>query len=183
MERKGILVSRSQDEGQRSYWHESFTRHTFVPSSHQISSKNLHSFRRYGAEWNFGFKVRGSRWKVASTRIFRRTHLCPRIHPLTKYKPKIFIRLRDTEQKVIYHPTHDLRKSPYCSQTLCWLYFSSPWWISPPFQDRSFLRHKFPNFSRPWQANLIFPTFSRCPDPVGTRRLDTNLSRDTPWWP
>jgi hypothetical protein len=32
-------------------------------SSYQLSTKNLHSFRKYGAEGNFGFKVTGSRSK------------------------------------------------------------------------------------------------------------------------
>jgi hypothetical protein len=39
--------------------------------------------------------------RVASTWIFCVTHLCPRIHPPTKYQPKIFIHLGDTEQKGI----------------------------------------------------------------------------------
>jgi hypothetical protein len=49
----------------------------------------------------FGVKVTGSRSKVASTLIFRMTHLCLLIHPHTKYQPKIFIRLGDTERKGI----------------------------------------------------------------------------------
>jgi hypothetical protein len=65
-------------------------------SSHQISTKNLHSFRRYRAEGNIGLKVTGSRSKVASTRFFRATHLCPLIHPLTKYQNRL--RFEDTVQ-------------------------------------------------------------------------------------
>jgi hypothetical protein len=56
-------------------------------SSHQISTKNLHSFRRYRAEGNFGLKVTGSRSKVTSTRFFHAAHLCPLIHPSTTYQP------------------------------------------------------------------------------------------------
>jgi hypothetical protein len=52
-------------------------------------------------EGNFGFKVTGSRSKVASTRFFRTTHLCPLIHPPTKHQPKFFIRFEDTERKGI----------------------------------------------------------------------------------
>jgi hypothetical protein len=70
-------------------------------SSHQISTKNLHSLRRYRAEGNSGFKVTGSRSKVASTRFFHVTHLYPLIHPSTKYQPKISIRFEDTERKGI----------------------------------------------------------------------------------
>jgi hypothetical protein len=51
-----------------------------------ISTKNLHSFRRCRAEGNFGFKVTWSRSKVTSTRFFHTTHLCPLIHPPTKYQ-------------------------------------------------------------------------------------------------
>jgi hypothetical protein len=68
-------------------------------SSHQISTENLHSFRRYRAEGNFGFKVTESRSKVASTRFFHATHLCPLIHPPTKYQPKIFSHLGMMERK------------------------------------------------------------------------------------
>jgi hypothetical protein len=62
-------------------------------SSHQISITNRDSFRRYRAEGNFGYKVTGSRSKFASTWFFRATHLCPLIHPPTKYQPKIFCHL------------------------------------------------------------------------------------------
>jgi hypothetical protein len=68
--------------------------------SHQVSTKNLHSFRRYSAEVNFGFKVTESRSKVASTQFFRAAHLCPLIHPPTKYQPKIFSLLGIIERKV-----------------------------------------------------------------------------------
>jgi hypothetical protein len=56
-EQKGISVSRSQGQGQRSHQHDSFTWHTVVPwyitSSHQTSTKNLHSFLRYRVEGNY----------------------------------------------------------------------------------------------------------------------------------
>jgi hypothetical protein len=45
-----------------------------------------------GIIMQFWVKVTGSRSKVASTQIFRATHLCPEIHPHTKYQSKIFIR-------------------------------------------------------------------------------------------
>jgi hypothetical protein len=41
----------------------------------------------------------GSRSKVASTQIFHVTHLCPLIHPHTKYQPKIFSHLGIIERK------------------------------------------------------------------------------------
>jgi hypothetical protein len=72
-------------------------------SSHQISS----FVRRYRAEGNYysivgqGHWVTGPRSKVASTWINHVTHLCPPIHPPTKYQTKIFIRLGDAEQKGI----------------------------------------------------------------------------------
>jgi hypothetical protein len=49
----------------------------------------------------FGVMVTGSRSKVTSTQIFCMTHLCSVIHPHTKYQPKIFICLGDTERKGI----------------------------------------------------------------------------------
>jgi hypothetical protein len=45
--------------------------------------------------------VIGSRSKVASTGLFWAIYLCPLIHPHTKYQPKMFIRLGDTERKGI----------------------------------------------------------------------------------
>jgi hypothetical protein len=103
-ERKGISVSRSQSQGQ-SRIDTILSRDTPLSpgtSSHQISTKNLQSVRNYRAEgkyyaiWGHGHWV-----KVKSTQIFCLTDLCPPIHPHTKYQPKIFICLGDTEQKGI----------------------------------------------------------------------------------
>jgi hypothetical protein len=47
------------------------------------------------------FRFQGHRSQVTSTQIFCATHLCPPIHPHTKYQPKIFIHLGDTERKGI----------------------------------------------------------------------------------
>jgi hypothetical protein len=61
---EGISVSRSQGQGQRSqgqgqrsHRHDSFARHTFAPdtSSHQISIKNLQSFRNYRVEGKYTY--------------------------------------------------------------------------------------------------------------------------------
>jgi hypothetical protein len=99
------LESWSLGQGQRSQVSSTqiFCLKHFFPlihPSHQISTKHLHSFRRYREEGNFGFKVTESRSKVAFTRFFRATHLCPLIHPPTKYQPKIFSRLRIIERNV-----------------------------------------------------------------------------------
>jgi hypothetical protein len=44
-------------------------------SSQQISTKNLHSFRRYRAEGNLGFKVTGSRSQDQGHRIKVNSHI------------------------------------------------------------------------------------------------------------
>jgi hypothetical protein len=83
-ERKGIIMqfcvkvtgSRSKVASTQIFRYTPLSPDT---SSHQISTKNLHSLRRYRAERNFGFKVTGSRSKVTSTRFFlsRDTPLFP----------------------------------------------------------------------------------------------------------
>jgi hypothetical protein len=80
--------------------------HTFVPPIHPPTKYQPKIFicfedtERKGIIMQFCIKVTGSRSKVASTQIFRDTRFSL-IHPYTKYQPKIFIRLGDTEQNGI----------------------------------------------------------------------------------
>jgi hypothetical protein len=65
-------------------------------SAHQISMKNLYSFRRYRAEGNYYAILHQGHWVKVKGRIDTNsfaTHLCPPIHSHTKFQPKIFIRL------------------------------------------------------------------------------------------
>jgi hypothetical protein len=121
-------------------------------SSQQISIKNLHSFRRYRAEGNFSFKVTESRSKVTSTRFFCATHLCPMIHPPTKYQPNTFIRLGDTERREFRFQGHRVKVKGY-------------WAGLPLFGTLHVLYYNpFPNTLSSWRVKKknIFPAFAIC---------------------
>jgi hypothetical protein len=79
----------------------------------------------------FWAKVTGSRSKVASTLIFRETHRCALQHHHTKYQPKIFIRLGDTEWKGIsVSGSQGQGRRSHRHDSLAWHTFV-PWYILP----------------------------------------------------
>jgi hypothetical protein len=88
--------------------------------------------------------------------------------------PKILVRRQPCRNGSLISwslsPNHHIKFDTQEPQTLYRLLFFHLLvrWIFLPFRDQSFLGHKFPTISRPWNANLISPTFSRFPDHLGS---------------